>query len=133
MAVFSTTALHLSISCIRNVAFGLSFAVSAYVSAVAMGPAVCGRAATISAVVASLAAAASISSSMSTSASTSASTALTSRLVLVDLGLEVGYGRCKSLHLCGHGLAVLGGVGHVVDGLLHLLFGGFFGCVALLG
>ena len=51
MAVFGTTALHIFVSCIRDVAFGLSFAVAAYVSAVAVGLAVCGRAAIVAAVV----------------------------------------------------------------------------------
>ena len=36
------------------------------------------------------------------------------------------------MHLCRHGGTILRGVSHLVDGLLHLLFGECFGCTARL-
>jgi hypothetical protein len=48
-------------------------------------------------------------------------------MVVVDLILKCSDGRLERLHLFEHGLALLGGVDHVCDLELHLLFGKEFG------
>ena len=86
--------------------------------------------------VSSASASAAVASTSFTSAlATSSSIASSVRLaVVVDLGLESGNGGHERLHhLFHHALILLGGISHVVDLLLHLLFSYGFGIHGCLG
>ena len=53
--------------------------------------------------------------------------------VVIDLGLESGNCRHERLHLFHHALVLLGGISHVAELLLHVLFGYSFGVHNCLG
>jgi hypothetical protein len=74
----------------------------------------------------------SFTSASAASSSIASSVRLT---VVVALGLESGNGGHERLHLFHHALILLGGVSHVAELLLHLLFGYGFsihGCLGIL-
>ena len=85
-----------------------------------------------SAASASVVAFTSFTSALAASSSVASSVRLA---VVVDLGLEGGNGGHERLHLFHHALILLGGVGHVAELLLHLLFSYGFcihGCLGIL-
>jgi hypothetical protein len=116
--------LHVGVRCVFDVAVGGCVAVGAAVGAVAVAPAVFRSQFGGAVAVAVVAVVAVVVVASSFIVLSTIGLVVIVRVVgIIDLVLELGHGRCERLHLFQHVAVLLRRICHVVDLLLHVLFG----------